>query len=310
MENYKVLIVEDESLIAYDIGMTLKKFGYMVVDMVDTAEKSIQSARELKPDVILMDIVLKGDMDGIDAAAMIRHELNIPIIFITTYSDEFFVNRAAAQIPYGYILKPFRMQELVILIEMTRHRHRFDLNIQQKNQMLMRELIKSRNLERRMQEITLVDELTGVFNRRGFRQLAIRQIDIAKRTGKSMLVGFFDLDHMKHINDTFGHETGDSALMATADILKKIFRNSDIISRWGGDEFIVLMINAETGNIESIEERIINSINNYNEYAEHQYIISLSWGIVIWDPAIQSSIDDVISQADELMYQNKMCKRI
>ncbi len=310
MKDYKVLIVEDEALIAHDISLTLQKCGYSVVDTVDTAEKSIQAARTLKPDIIIMDIILKGDMDGIDAAAKIRHENNIPIIFLTTYTDEQFVNRAATQIPYGFVLKPYRAQELIIQIEMTRHRHRFDMGMLQKNQVLTKELIKSRDLERRMQEITLLDDLTGIYNRRGFRHLARQHVDIAKRTGRAMIIGFFDLDHMKHINDAFGHDAGDAAIIAAAGILKKVFRNSDVISRWGGDEFLVMMINADAGNLEAIDERIISCINSYNEYADHQYIISMSWGIVKWDPAAGAELDEMIARADELMYQNKMCKRI
>lgn len=310
MIDYKVLIVEDEALIAHDLSLKLKRFGYQVFDTVDTAEKSIQAAKMLKPDIIIMDIILKGDMDGIDAAAKIRHETNIPIIFLTTYSDEQFINRAATQIPYGYILKPYRAQELIIQIEMTRHRHRFDMGLLQKNHMLTKELTKSRDIEKRMQEITLVDELTGIYNRRGFHQLARQHVDIAKRSGRSMIIGFFDLDHMKHINDAFGHDAGDNALIAAAGIFKKVFRTSDILSRWGGDEFLVLMINAESGNLEAIEERIMSSINSYNEYADHPYIISMSWGLVKWDPAIHQDIDEMIARADELMYQNKTCKRI
>lgn len=310
MIDYKILIVEDEALIAHDISMKLKKVGYRVIETVDSAEKSILAARALKPDIIIMDIVLKGDMDGIDAAARIRHEANIPIIFLTTYSDDTFIARAASQIPYGYILKPFRTQELIIQIEMTMHRHRFDMSLIEKNQVLTKELTRSRDLEKRMQEITLVDELTGIYNRRGFHHLARQHMDIGKRTGRSMIIGFFDLDYMKHINDTFGHKAGDNALVATAGILRKVFRTSDVIARWGGDEFVVLMINADSGNIESIEERILSSVNSYNEFAEHSYIISLSWGMLKWDPSVNTDIDGIISQADELMYQNKTCKKI
>ncbi|MBN2159864.1 MAG: diguanylate cyclase [Spirochaetes bacterium] len=310
MDNYRVLIVEDEALIAQDISVTLQNFGYQVVDTVATAEESFEAVKEKKPDVVLMDIILKGDIDGIQAAEKIRTEHNIPIIFLTTYSEGSIIERATTQIPYGYILKPFRGKELNIVMELTRHRHRFEQYLHEKNQMLTRELIRSRDIEKRLEEISLVDELTGVYNRRGFYHLARQQFDIAKRTGKSMLLAFFDIDQMKNINDVFGHAAGDNAIRATTGLLKNIFRASDIVSRWGGDEFVVLMINAECTDIAPIEKRIRLNVNDYNKTAEHQYMLSMSWGIVKFEPASPVELDELIARADEAMYRNKLHARM
>jgi diguanylate cyclase (GGDEF)-like protein len=306
----KVLIVEDEALIAFDISMTLQQFGYSVVNIVATAEESIKAVEEYKPDVVIMDILLKGKTDGIEAAEKIKDEYKIPIIFLTTCTDDKTVKRATTQIPYGYLLKPFRSMELSILIELARQRHSFEQILIQNNLKLTDELNKSRKLERKLQEISLVDELTGLYNRRGFSQLSRQQTEIAKRSGRGMLLCFFDLDHMKHINDSYGHHEGDKALVSAASILRKIFRTSDIIARWGGDEFAVLMINAECDDIQSIDQRIETSINNYNDTADHRYIISMSWGIVKFDPSYPAEIDDLISRADEMMYRHKSYKRL
>ncbi|HOT44267.1 MAG TPA: diguanylate cyclase [Spirochaetota bacterium] len=306
----KVLIVEDEALIAFDISMTLQQFGYSVVNIVATADESIKAVEEYRPDVVIMDILLKGNTDGIEAAEKIKDEYKIPIIFLTTCTDDNTVKRATTQIPYGYLLKPFRSMELSILIELARQRHSFEQILIQNNLKLADELDKSRKLERKLQEISLVDELTGLYNRRGFSQLSRQQAEIAKRTGRSMLLGFFDLDHMKHINDSYGHHEGDNALVSAAGILRKIFRASDIIARWGGDEFAVLMINADCDEILSIDQRIESVINNYNDQADHRYIISMSWGIVKFDPAYPAEIDDLVSRADEMMYRHKSYKRL
>jgi diguanylate cyclase (GGDEF)-like protein len=310
MDSCRVLIVEDEALIAKDISMTLQHYGYLVVDTVATAEESIRAIQEKKPDVVIMDIVLQDGVDGINIAETIRNTYNIPVIFLTSFDESHIVERAATQIPFGYILKPFRSKELNIIIEVTRQRHRFEQYLHQKSIMLTRELIKSKDMERKLQEISLVDELTGVFNRRGFYHLAAQQMDIAKRTKKTLLFCFFDMDSLKVINDNFGHNAGDEALKSATGILKKIFRGSDIISRWGGDEFMVMMINAECTDLNSIDARITRKINDYNTAARHQFVISMSWGITKYDPAVPEDIEDIITRADTLMYEHKNFKRL
>ena len=269
MNNCKVLIVEDDALVACDIGMTIERHGYSVADTVDNAEASVEAARATRPDIVIMDIILNGSTDGIQAAEQIRKEHDIPIIFLTTYSEEQIVKRATTQLPYGYLLKPFRDLELGILLDVTRKRHLIERNLHEKNQILTRRLIKSRETETRLQEISLVDELSGVYNRRGFHTLARHQVDIAKRSGRNMIICFLDLDHMKSINDVHGHGAGDDIIRAAAGVLKATFRASDIISRWGGDEFVVLLINGECEDIRVVDERIARNIDEYNDSAPH-----------------------------------------
>ena len=310
MPDYRVMIVEDESLIARSIVASLRKMGYSVLDPVDSAEEAIDAARALRPNLIIMDIILRGEMDGIEAAERIRNELNIPIVFLSTFSDDHTVKRAATQMPFGYILKPFRTDELGIVIELAQHRHRFEQHLQRKNSILTRELIRSKDQERRMQEISLVDELTGLYNRRGFHHLIAHQMEISKRTNRGMLLTFFDLDLMKEINDTHGHAAGDTALRAAACILKKIFRGSDIISRWGGDEFVVIMMNADAADPAAFDERVSRAIDDYNDGADHRFVLSMSWGTVRYDPAHPLEADELVTRADEIMYRNKALKRI
>jgi len=309
MDTCKVLIVEDEALVAHDISTTLQGFGYSVVDTVDSAEASIHAVRTKKPDIVIMDIMLKGEHDGIDAAAMITSEHDVPIIFLSTHTEEVTIRRATRQVPYGYVLKPFRSVELGILVEVARNRHRIERHLQEKNEILSRRLIKTRETASRLEELSLVDELTGIYNRRGFHSLSRHHVEIANRMGRSMLACFFDLDHMKNINDVHGHGAGDAILAAAADVLKKTFRGSDIISRWGGDEFVVLMINADGGNVTAIEERIYKNIDAYNDDADHPYLLSMSWGIAVYEPATRESLEGVIERADALMYGDKMRKR-
>jgi two-component system response regulator LytT len=135
MSKTNVLVVEDESIVSKDIQHSLKKIGYNVVGASSTGEMAIELARSEKPDIVLMDIMLKGDMNGIDAAAIIRNELAIPIIFLTAYADESTLSKAKITEPYGYIIKPFKEIDLHTSIEMAIYKHQKE-----------REILKERDL--------------------------------------------------------------------------------------------------------------------------------------------------------------------
>jgi two-component system cell cycle sensor histidine kinase/response regulator CckA len=126
-----VLVVEDESIVALDISSRLKKLNYYVAAIVSTGESAISRARELQPDIILMDIRLKGDMDGIDAATQIQTEFNIPVIYLTAYADEATLQRAKITTPYGYLLKPFEERELHTTIEMALYKHQMERRLKE-----------------------------------------------------------------------------------------------------------------------------------------------------------------------------------
>jgi CheY-like chemotaxis protein len=119
MDPPKLLIVEDEPEVAKTLEIKLKKFGYTVVGSERSAEKGIQKAGELLPDIVLMDIELSGKMDGIEAADTIRKKYQIPSIYITAICDAKTLQRVGASIPYGYILKPFRDDELRTVIDIA-----------------------------------------------------------------------------------------------------------------------------------------------------------------------------------------------
>jgi len=126
MTNSRILVVEDEAIVAMGIKQKLEDLGHQVVDIAYTGEDAVQTALETKPDLILMDIVLKGNVDGIEAAAKIRNQLDIPVIYLTAYSDEEVLERARTTEPYGYIIKPFKKTELNANIEMALYKHAED----------------------------------------------------------------------------------------------------------------------------------------------------------------------------------------
>jgi diguanylate cyclase (GGDEF)-like protein/PAS domain S-box-containing protein len=160
-------------------------------------------------------------------------------------------------------------------------------------------------LEERLQFLSFRDDLTGLYNRRGFLNLAEQQLRIAYRQKKRMLLIFADVDGMKTINDNFGHREGDKALVEVAEIFKHVFREADIAGRIGGDEFAVLIIDATLLTAEVLPTRLRKSVVAANKDGTKGYAISLSVGVAEYDPEHPSSLDELMSEADVLMYAEK-----
>ena len=129
MAKVSVLVVEDESIVAKDIQNSLKKLGYNVPEVVSTGEDAIQAAGQHQPDLVLMDIMLKGEISGIDAAEQVRKNFDIPVIYLTAYADESTLSKAKVTEPYGYIIKPFKEIDLHTSIEMALYKHSKELEV-------------------------------------------------------------------------------------------------------------------------------------------------------------------------------------
>ncbi len=136
MEKVKIMVVEDESIVAKDIENMLRRVGYDVPAVVASGEKSIEKAAEESPDLVLMDIMLKGDMDGVEAAEQIRSRFHIPVIYVTAYADDSTLQRAKITEPYGYLLKPFQDRELHTTIEMALYRHKMERKLKESEEWL------------------------------------------------------------------------------------------------------------------------------------------------------------------------------
>jgi DNA-binding LytR/AlgR family response regulator len=136
MPKASVLVVEDESIVSKDIQYSLKKLGYEIVGAASTGIKAVELALQLKPNVILMDIMLKGDMSGIEASAKIKEALNIPVIFLTAYADEKTLEKAKVTEPYAYIIKPFKEIDLHTSIEMALYKHGKELEVLKERDLL------------------------------------------------------------------------------------------------------------------------------------------------------------------------------
>lgn len=137
MSRPRILVVEDELIVAEDLKMTLDTLGYEVIGISPTGEHAIELAGEGHPDLILMDIMLAGELDGITTAERIHATQDIPVIFVTAYADEKLVNRAKVTEPYGYIVKPFNEREVHSNIEISLYRHRIEREIRKRDAILL-----------------------------------------------------------------------------------------------------------------------------------------------------------------------------
>lgn len=170
-------------------------------------------------------------------------------------------------------------------------------------------LSKLQKKETELIKLSFTDDLTDFYNRRGFFTLMEQQLKMAKRLKTPILLLYADIDNLKKINDTFGHNEGTKAIIDAADILKSTHRESDIMARIGGDEFVVFPVGAKEDNAEVIKTRLQKNIDAHNNKNNRCYKISISVGIKEFDPLALNSLEDIIHQADILMYEDKKSKK-
>ncbi|HXX81623.1 MAG TPA: diguanylate cyclase [Thermodesulfovibrionales bacterium] len=171
---------------------------------------------------------------------------------------------------------------------------------------VVRDITEKKVQEEELRALLLVDDLTGLFNRRGFFTLTEHLLKRVKREKKPIFMLYADVDGLKRINDQYGHQAGDQALRDIARILKSTYRESDIIGRISGDEFVVVITAGKSAdNAEFIASRLKKNLDMYNATTHNGFTLSLSAGIQRHDPAHPCSIDELLSQADKLMYEQK-----
>jgi diguanylate cyclase (GGDEF)-like protein/PAS domain S-box-containing protein len=164
------------------------------------------------------------------------------------------------------------------------------------------------HMEDQIRRAALTDELTGLYNRRGFMLLAEQQMRLAARHRQAMGLLFVDVDGMKHINDELGHDSGDDALIDVATILHRVLRSSDVVARLGGDEFVAL-VEGDADDVDVLRARLLETLTRHNQIANRAYRIALSVGSSICPPDRPISLNELIARADEAMYAVKRRRR-
>jgi len=171
---------------------------------------------------------------------------------------------------------------------------------------MLRDLAEMAEGELAAIQLATIDDLTKISNRRGFVSLAQNSISLCARQGSPVSMVFLDLDKFKPINDQFGHAEGDHALITFADLMRQSFRDSDVFARIGGDEFVVLLTNTESDRATKIVDRFRNQVDAYNAEAKRGYDLCFSDGIVGIHPDQDSRVEDLLREADVLMYEKKL----
>jgi len=168
--------------------------------------------------------------------------------------------------------------------------------------------IERKRMEEELKRLAHYDTLTGAYNRGYGVELIQRQIKLSKRNKSPLLLAYSDLDNLKDINDEFGHEEGDRAMLQVAKLFKSILREVDIITRMGGDEFLVIFLDSSLNEIPIIKKRLSKELTRLNQISKKPYEIGFSTGFSNYDPTNPQSMDELIRVADQMMYEEKKRK--
>lgn len=282
-ENCSLIVVDDDEILLDMLKNGLSLQGYHVT-AVKRGVEALEIIKKNFFDLMIVDVRLK-DMNGLDLVKKVKILTpNIAIIVMTGFVEDFSYDKAIESGASDFIKKPFTLKEIEARIRHVRQ-------------------------ELELRDLLLRDYLTGLYNRRGFFTLVDHLLKVAKRQKKGMFMLYADLDHLKQINDTWGHLEGDKALIDIANILKKNYRESDIIARIGGDEFVVIPVGSEGDRVELILERLNRAIELHNLESNNKYKLSLSAGFAYYDPENPCSIDELLSKGDKSMYEWKKIKQ-
>src|SRR5437867_12146573 len=173
----------------------------------------------------------------------------------------------------------------------------------------LRHAIERNRLHAALLDLALVDELTGLYNLRGFLTLATRDQQVARRGDETLLVAFADLDDLKRVNDTAGHAAGDRALRDTALVLRQTFRDADLVARIGGDEYAVLVRHAGPESAGVLADRLRRQVREFNRRAARPYQLSISLGFAAHKASTLDSVAGLLERADRALYRDKRRKQ-
>ena len=289
--NKRILVVDD---VPANIEILLALLGdtYDILAAID-GETALEIAQEEPLDLILLDVIMP-ELDGYSVCERLKKDVKtkeIPVIFITAVADEISIERAYEVGGIDYVTKPFKPKEL-------RARIKRELQLQT----LIQELAQSK---KELERLAVTDALSGLYNRHYFSQVSEEFLLLAKRNKSVMSVVILDIDHFKKINDRYGHGVGDSVIKHIAKILKNVTRKSDIVCRWGGEEFLILLPETDVTGAYTIAENIRKSIEQsrvvIDDDLKIEYRVSL--GVSVVDS--EAGIDKAINDADRALYEAK-----
>jgi diguanylate cyclase (GGDEF)-like protein len=286
----QLLIVEPDDASAARIESLLRNAGARFsTHRASELHEALEYLERGGVDVILLDLDLP-DCQGIETFERLRaFAPTVPAVVLTADADE---ETALASLQGG-------AQDFLLEAELTPG-------------ILTRSLlyaVERHRLMAALRSLSLIDDLTGLYNRRGFGDLGEQYLKLSRRSARPLTLVFLDLDSFKHINDTLGHHVGDRALLRIADILRSTFRASDLMARLGGDEFAVLAPEASDEPPEVLVERVRDAVKRSNDAGRDPFHLSVSIGTSRYSGDSIIRLDDLLAEADAVMYREKRSKK-
>ena len=288
---YKVLLVEDVPLIAKITEQMLKKspiHAYVSTHTM-TLAASVAALKSDNFDVILLDLNLPDSSDLATLTSIVAVAPEVPIVVLTaTNSDEIGL-RAVQMSAQDFLLKGdfnYVTLDRAIIYAIERHR-----------------------LQRTIRQLAVLDELTGLYNRRGFNTLYPDVMQRVKRSDSRGYLCFFDLDRFKQINDELGHARGDDALKEFAATLGNVFRKDALLVRLGGDEFVAMGVEQQNGQIDTTLLALANVLADRNSSGKSGFTLAASVGVIHFDKTGPDSLEELTALADAELYKNKELRR-
>jgi two-component system, cell cycle response regulator len=240
-------------------------------------------------DAVLLDLVLPDSSGIVTFERTYAFAPDVPIVVLTSLDDEGLAIGTVQGGAQDYLVKGEVAPGTVVKsIRYAIERHR---------------------LLSALRSLSLIDDLTGLYNRRGFTDLGEQYLKLTRRAARGIALVYLDLDRFKTINDTLGHHVGDRALLKLSDILKASFRRSDIIARMGGDEFAVLAVEATGDGASLLLNRLRERIEDFNQSHREPYQLAVSIGMARHEGDDRVRLEDLLAQADAAMYEEKRGKR-
>lgn len=287
----KVLLVDTNETFPGDLQRTVSDAynGALDIEWVGELSQALARLTQGGFDAVLLSLELPDSQGMVTFDRAYASAPDVPIIVISDHADE---EAAVSTVQAGaqdYLVKG--EFELPLLVRSVRH------------------AIERHRLFSALRSLSLIDDLTGLYNRRGFADLGEQYLKLARRSGRGVTVVYVDLDRFKAINDSLGHHVGDRALIKVADILCATFRRSDIIARLGGDEFGVLALEAADESAELLVERLRERVQDFNETSPEPFQLSISIGMARHDDDPRVRLEDMVAAADAAMYREKLAKR-
>lgn len=306
----RILIAEDDPVSCRLLTAHLTKWGHEVV----VTRNGVDALQTLQADgaplLAILDWMMPG-MDGAEICRRLREESNpsVYIILLTSLNRKEDLIHGLEAGADDYLTKPFDQHELRMRVQAGARIVDLQSNLRQRVCELEAAIVERKLAEESLRNLSLTDHLTGLYNYRGFHNLAEHQEKISRRSGIKSLLIYADMDGLKQINDTMGHKAGSAAIVATAGVLRNTFRECDIIARLGGDEFAVLAPNVPLSESNKLIERLRKNLNEYNDEHRHRFELSLSIGAVEIEHKEGLDLQDQMARADEAMYREKRGKK-